>query len=172
MVQAMEGAIDGTSDGSRNSQRRYGSGNCRRSDGWFKRWKEQWMVQAMDHEAVKGDMDQEAVEGAMDGTSDGTRSSERDMDQEAVEGAMDGSSDRRSDGWYKRWNTKQSKEIWIRKLSKEGWMVQVREEAIDGTSDGSRSSQRRYGSGSCRRSDGWCKGAIDGTSDGSGSCRV
>jgi len=24
------------------------------------------MVQAMDHEAVKGDMDQEAVEGAMD----------------------------------------------------------------------------------------------------------
>ena len=65
------------------------------------------MVQAMDHEAVEGDMDQEAVEGAIDGSSDGTRS-----------------------------------------------------------------SRRRYGSGSCRRSDGWCKGAIDGTSDGSGSCRV
>ena len=44
---------------------------------------------------------------------------ERDMDQEAVEGAMDGSSERRSDRWYKRWITKQSKEIWIRKLSKE-----------------------------------------------------
>jgi len=53
------------------------------------------MVQAMDHEAVKGDMDQESVEGAMDGASDG-----------------------RSDRWYKRWITKQSKEIWIRKLSK------------------------------------------------------
>ena len=36
------------------------------------------MVQAMDHEAVEGDMDQEAVEGAMDGASDG-----------------------RSNGWYK-----------------------------------------------------------------------
>ena len=32
MVQAMEGAMDGTSDGSRSSQRRYGSGSCRRSD--------------------------------------------------------------------------------------------------------------------------------------------
>ena len=29
------------------------------------------MVQAIDHEAVEGDMDQEAVEGAMDGASDG-----------------------------------------------------------------------------------------------------
>ena len=28
------------------------------------------MVQAMDHEAVKGDMDQEAVEGAMDGAKE------------------------------------------------------------------------------------------------------
>ena len=28
-------------------------------------------VQAMDHEAVEGDMDQEAVEGAMDDASDG-----------------------------------------------------------------------------------------------------
>jgi hypothetical protein len=37
------------------------------------------MVQAIDHEAVEGD-----------------------MDQEAVEGAMDGASDERSDRWYKR----------------------------------------------------------------------
>ena len=29
------------------------------------------MVQAMDYEAVEGDMDQEAFEGAMDGASDG-----------------------------------------------------------------------------------------------------
>jgi len=35
---------------------------------------------------------------------------ERDMDEEA-EGAMDGASDGRSNGWYKRWITKQSKEI-------------------------------------------------------------
>jgi len=28
------------------------------------------MVQAMDHEAVEGDLDQEAVEGAVDGASD------------------------------------------------------------------------------------------------------
>ena len=91
------------------------------------------MVQAVDHEAVEGD-----------------------MDQEAVEGAVDGASDERSDRWYKRWIKKQSKEIWIRKL-KERWMVQAMEGAIDGTSDGSRSSRRRYGSGSCRRSDGWCK---------------
>jgi len=28
----MEGAMDGTSDGLRSSQRRYGSGICRRSD--------------------------------------------------------------------------------------------------------------------------------------------
>jgi hypothetical protein len=47
------------------------------------------------------------------------------MDQEAVEG-----------------------DIWIRKLLKERWMVQAMEGAIDGTSDGSRSSRRRYGSGS------------------------
>jgi hypothetical protein len=40
-------------------------------------FKEQWMVQAMDHEAVEGDMDQEA------------------------EGAMGGASDGRSNGWYK-----------------------------------------------------------------------
>ena len=46
------------------------------------------MVQAMDHEAVEGDMDQEA------------------------EGAVDGASDGRSNGWYKRWLTKQSKEIY------------------------------------------------------------
>ncbi len=39
----------------------------------------QSMVQAMDHEAVEGDMGQEAVEGAMDCASDG-----------------------RSDRWYKR----------------------------------------------------------------------
>jgi hypothetical protein len=38
------------------------------------------MVQAIDNEAVEGDMDQEAVEGAVDGASDG-----------------------RSDGWYKLW---------------------------------------------------------------------
>ncbi len=37
------------------------------------------MVQAIDHDAVEGD-----------------------MDQEAVEGAMDGASDERSDTWYKR----------------------------------------------------------------------
>ena len=113
------------------------------------------MAQAMDHEAVDGDMDEEA------------------------EGAMDGASDKRSDRWLKRWITKQSKEIWmrklkercmvqamdgasdgvvqamdheavegdvwIRKLSKERWMVQAMEGAIDGTSDGSRNSRRRYG---------------------------
>ena len=42
--------------------------------------KEILMVQAIDHEAVEGDMDQEAVEGAVDGASDG-----------------------RSDGWNKLW---------------------------------------------------------------------
>jgi hypothetical protein len=46
------------------------------------------MVQAMEHEAV-----------------------ERDMDEEAV-GAMHGASDGRSNGWYKRWIKKQSKEIY------------------------------------------------------------
>ena len=40
------------------------------------------------------------------------------MDHGAVEGAIDGASDGRSDRLYKRWITKQSKEIWIRKLSK------------------------------------------------------
>ena len=89
-----KGAIDGTSDGTRSSRRRYGSGSCRRSDGWCKRWKERWMVQAMDHETVEGDMDQEAVEGAMDGTSDGTRSSRK---------RYGSGSCRRSDGWFKRW---------------------------------------------------------------------
>ncbi len=73
------------------------------------------MVQAMDHEAVEGV-----------------------MDQEAVEGEVDGASDERSDRWYKRWIT-QLKEIWIRKLSKERWMVQAMKGAIDGTCDGSRS---------------------------------
>ena len=43
------------------------------------------MVQAMDHEVVEGDMDQEGVEGAVDGASD---------------------------RWYKRWITKQQKEIY------------------------------------------------------------
>ena len=76
------------------------------------------MVQSMDHEAVEGD-----------------------MDQEAVEGAVDGASDVRSDRWYKRWITKQSKEIWIRKQSKERRMVQAKEGALDGTSDRSRSSR-------------------------------
>ena len=32
MVQAMEGAMEGTSYGLGSSQRRYGSGSCRRSD--------------------------------------------------------------------------------------------------------------------------------------------
>ena len=53
-VPAMEGAIDGTSDG---------SGSCRRSGGWCKRLHERQMVQAMDQDAVEGDMDQKAVEG-------------------------------------------------------------------------------------------------------------
>ena len=58
------------------------------------------MVQAMDHEAVEGDIwirklkerwMVQAMEGAMDDSSDGSRSSRRRyMDQEAVEGAMDG----------------------------------------------------------------------------------
>ena len=50
----------------------------------------------------------QAMEGAIDGTSDG---------YEAVDSTSDGS---RSSRWYKRWITKQSKEIWIRKLSKCG----------------------------------------------------
>ena len=85
------------------------------------------MVQAIDHEAVEGDMDQEAVEGAMDGASDG-----------------------RSDGWNKRWITKQSKEIWIRKL-KERWMVQAMEGAMDGTSYGLGSSRTNVQAMSRRR---------------------
>jgi len=89
------------------------------------------MVQAMDHETVEGDMDQEAVEGAVDGASDersngwyklSSRTNVQAMDHEAVEG-----------------------DIWIRKLSKERWMVQAMKGAIDGTSDRSRSSRRRYG---------------------------
>ena len=60
---------------------------------------------------------------------------EADMDQEA-EGDIDGASDGRSDSWYKLLITKQS-------------MVQAMDhEAVDGTSDGSRSSRSRYGSGS------------------------
>ena len=85
------------------------------------------MVQAMDHEAVEGDMDQEAVEGAMDGASDG-----------------------RSDRWYKRWITKQSKEIWMMKL-KERWMVQAMEGAMDGTIYGSGSSRTNVQAMSRRR---------------------
>ena len=34
------------------------------------------------------------------------------VDQGAVEGDIDGASDGRSNGWYKRWITKQSKEIY------------------------------------------------------------
>ncbi len=55
----------------------------RRSGEWSKRLHERQMVQAMDQDAVEGD-----------------------MDQEAVEGAVDGASDARSDRWYKRWITK------------------------------------------------------------------
>ena len=85
------------------------------------------MVQALDHEAVDGDTDQEAVEGAVDGAT------------------------------KEIWIRKLSKEIWIRKLLKERYMVQAMEGAIDDTSDRSRSSRRIYGSGSCRRSGGWCE---------------
>ena len=85
------------------------------------------MVQAIDHEAVEGD-----------------------MDQEAVEGAVDGASDERIYIWYKRWITKQSKEIWIRKL-KERWIVQVMEGAMDGTSYGSGSSRTNVQAMSRRR---------------------
>jgi hypothetical protein len=80
MVQAMEGAMDGT---------RYGLGSSRTNVSASYESKEILMVQVM--------------EGAMDGTSDGSRSCRRRyMDQEAVEGAMDGASDGRSDRWYKR----------------------------------------------------------------------
>ena len=46
------------------------------------------MVQAIDHEAVDGDMDQEAVEVAVVGASD-ERSDRQAIDHEAVEGDMD-----------------------------------------------------------------------------------
>ena len=79
MVQAMEGAMDGTSDidheaveGDMDQEAVEGAvdgASDERSD----------RLQAMDHEAVEGDMDQEA------------------------EGAMDGASDGRSDGWNKLW---------------------------------------------------------------------
>ena len=98
------------------------------------------MVQAMDQEAVEGDIWMRKL------------LKERWMVQAMDHEDIDGASDGRSNGWYKRWITKQSKEIWIRKL-KERLMVQAMEGAMDGTSDGSRSSRRRYGSGSCRRSD-------------------
>ena len=102
----------------------------------------------------------QAMEGAMDGTSYASGSSRTNvqaMDQGAVEGDIDGASDGRSNGWYKRLITKQSTEIWIRKLLKERYLVQAMEGAIDDTSDRSRSSRRIYGSGSCRRSGGWCE---------------
>ncbi len=82
------------------------------------------MVQAIDHEAVEGD-----------------------MDQEAVVGAVDGASDERSNRWYKLWITKQSKEIWIRKR----WMVQAMEGAMDGTSYGLGSSRTNVHAMSRRR---------------------
>ena len=55
---------------------------------------------------------------------------------------------------------------WIRKLSKERWMVRAMKGAIDGTSDRSRSSRRRYRSGAVEEA---MEGAIVGTSDGSRS---
>jgi len=87
------------------------------------------MVQAMDQEVLKRTcklwireqlkeiLMVQAMDGAIYGTSDGSRSCRRRyMDQEVVEGAVDGASDGMSDS-------------------------------------GSRSSRRRYGSGSCRRCD-------------------
>ena len=53
--------------------------------------------------------------GAVDGTSYGSGSSRTNvqaMDQGAVEGDIDGAIDARSNGWYKRWIKKQSKEIY------------------------------------------------------------
>ena len=46
------------------------------------------MVQAIDHEAVDGDMDQEAVEGAVAGASDERSDRLQAMDHEAVKGDM------------------------------------------------------------------------------------
>ncbi len=73
-----------------------------KSDRWYKRWiTKQSIVQAMDHEAVEGDMNQEAVKGdndgasdgrSIDGTSDGSRSSRR---------RFGSGSCRRSGGWCK-----------------------------------------------------------------------
>jgi len=83
------------------------------------------------------------------------------MDQGAVEGDIDGASDGRSNGWYKRSITKQSKEIWIRKLSKERWMVQAMEGEMDGTSDGSGSSRTNVQA----MDQGAIEGDIDGASD-------
>ena len=72
------------------------------------------------------------------------------MDQGVVEGDIDGASDGRSNGWYMRWITKQSKEIWMKKL-KERWMVQAMEGAMDGTSYGSGSSRTNVQAMSRRR---------------------
>jgi len=73
------------------------------------------MVQAMDQDAVEGDMDQDAVEG--------------DMDQEAVEGAVDGASDARCDRWYKRWITKRSM---IQAMDHEAFEGDMDQEAVEG----------------------------------------
>ena len=73
------------------------------------------MVQAMDREAVEGDMDQEAVEGAVDGASDGSRSS--------------GSSVGRSDSWYKRWITKRSM---IQAMDHEAFEGDMDQKAVEG----------------------------------------
>jgi len=76
------------------------------------------MVQAMDH-AVEGYMDQEAMvmvqamdEEAVEGDiwirkllKEHHEAVEGDMDQGAIEGDIDGASDERSDRWYKQlWN--------------------------------------------------------------------
>jgi hypothetical protein len=71
------------------------------------------MVQAMDHEAVEGNMDQEAV--AMDGASNGSRSS--------------GASDGRSDSWYKRWITKRSM---IQAMDHEAFEGDMDQKAVEG----------------------------------------
>jgi len=74
------------------------------------------MVQAMDQEAVEGDiwirklLKERWMVQAMEGAIVDHEAVEGDMDQDAVEGAVDGASDERSDRWYKRWNTKQSNE--------------------------------------------------------------
>ena len=104
MVQAMDHeAVDGTSDGSRSSRRRYGSGSCRsegamdgasdgRSNGWYKLWiSSRTNVQAMDQGAVE-----RYIDGASDGRSDSwckllitKQSMVQAMDQEAVEASID-----------------------------------------------------------------------------------